>query len=217
VDSQGRACDADAAHAEASLDPARIFVSALNALSAGIALLDPRGLVLFANAAATRMLKQHGLFKACPALQIAPSSFESNAALRRAIVGTASGDSTALHMRDREGKTVISAVVLPLRASADWDRRWQAPNVLLAINELVRSRAIPEHWLSQMFGLTRAEASVANWLVSGRTIDEYAQHRGVSLETARSQLKAVLSKTGISKQAQLVAALSRLPIEYEST
>jgi DNA-binding CsgD family transcriptional regulator len=36
----------------------------------------------------------------------------------------------------------------------------------------------------------------------------------VSLETARSQLKAVLSKTGMSRQAQLVAALARLPVEY---
>ena len=49
------------------------------------------------------------------------------------------------------------------------------------------------------------------------TIDAYAQHRGVSLETARSQLKAVLAKTGMSRQAQLVATLSRLPIEHASS
>ena len=137
--------------------------------------------------------------------------------MRNAIADACASASTALQLRDAQARAVVNAVVLPLPDASRWSGAWTRRVVLLAMSELMRSHAIPDHWLSQMFGLTRTEASIANWLVSGRSIDEYTQHRGVSLETARSQLKAVLSKTGMSRQAQLVAALARLPVEYAST
>jgi DNA-binding CsgD family transcriptional regulator len=80
------------------------------------------------------------------------------------------------------------------------------------MTELFHARAIPDAWLSQLFGLTPTESSIANWLAAGRTIAAYAKNRRVSVATARSQLKAVLAKTGLSRQVQLVAALARLPI-----
>jgi DNA-binding CsgD family transcriptional regulator len=87
------------------------------------------------------------------------------------------------------------------------------PLALLAMNETFRLRAIPHDWLSQLFGLTPTESSVANWIAGGGTIERYARARGVSVATARSQLKAVLAKSGLSRQVQLAAALSRLPID----
>jgi DNA-binding CsgD family transcriptional regulator len=216
VESQSGARDADPVRVvESSLDWHAMAFEALNALGSGLALLDSRGHVLFANDACARMLERCALIKPSIALPIALANPTSNGDLRRAILGAAGGSSAGFCVRDYEGHVILSAVVLPLPLAPPWDRPWRAPAILLATNELVRSRAIPDHWLSQMFGLTRAEASVANWLVSGRTVDAYAEQRGVSLETARSQLKAVLSKTGMSRQAQLVAALARLPVERE--
>jgi len=192
-----------------------IGIEAINALCTGLAILDTHGHVLLANAMAARLIAQCAVFKSSTPLPLLLRHAPSNDALRRAIAG-AGRASSALQLRDAEARAVISAVVLPLPPSPPWNR-WRRAVVLLAMDELIRSQAIPDRWLSQMFGLTRTEASVTNWLVSGRSIDEYAQHRGVSLETARSQLKAVLSKTGMSRQAQLVAALARLPVEYAPT
>lgn len=199
------------------VDPAwtaSLGIAAMDALSTGIVLLDRRALVLFANATAERLYKRDAIFKASSPLPLTLRDPDSNETLRRAISGACEGVSAALQMRDDDANPVISAVVLPLHWSHETTSR--RPVVLLAMNELTRFRSIPYRWLSQMFGLTPTESSVTNWLVAGRTIDEYAQHRGVSLATVRSQLKAVLSKTGMSRQAQLVAALSRLPIEHVS-
>jgi DNA-binding CsgD family transcriptional regulator len=198
--------------AQALCDAHAIGVEAMNAFGTGIAILDTRAYVLLANTTAEQLVRQPTMFKAPPPLPLALRHADSNHALRKAVASAFERASTALQLRDVQGRSVINAVVLPLPASSQRSYG-QRPTVLLAMNELVRSQAIPDRWLSQMFGLTRAEALVANWLVSGRSIDEYAQHRGISLETARSQLKTVLSKTGMSRQAQLVAALARLPVE----
>jgi DNA-binding CsgD family transcriptional regulator len=197
-------------------DANRFGIQAINALSTGLALLDRRMQVLFANATAERILKMPSIFKASTPLPLVLFDAESNDALRKAVAQACGNASAALQLRDGHAHPAITAVVLPLCPSA-WSSPWTQQAVLLAMNESTRPHAIPDHWLSQMFGLTRAEASVTNWLISGRTIDAYAQHRGVSLETARSQLKAVLAKTGMSRQAQLVATLSRLPIEHASS
>jgi DNA-binding CsgD family transcriptional regulator len=194
----------------------RLGIKAINALSTGLALLDRRMHVSFSNATAERILKMRSVFRTSTPLPLALFDTESNDALRKAVAQACGNESAALQLRDCKGHTAITAVVLPL-GPPDWSAHWTEQTVLLAMNEATRPHAIPDHWLSQMFGLTRAEASVTNWLISGRTIDAYAQHRGVSLETARSQLKAVLAKTGLSRQAQLVATLSRLPIEHASS
>lgn len=215
MESKSRVRDDDPNVIELSADWGRLAVETLNLLGTGIALLDRLGHALFANVACMRMLECCALIKPCADVPIALANPRSNAELRRAILDAIAGNSSGICVRNHDDSVVLNAVVLPLAPTAPWDRRRPAA-VMLAMSELVRPRGIPERWLSQMFGLTRAEASVTNWLISGRTIDEYARRRGVSLETARSQLKAVLSKTGMSRQAQLVAALSRIATEYSA-
>jgi len=64
--------------------------------------------------------------------------------------------------------------------------------------------------LSVAFGLTPAEAKLAEHMASGAGIDETASSFGISRETARSQLKAVFAKTGTRTQAGLAALAARL-------
>jgi len=56
-----------------------------------------------------------------------------------------------------------------------------------------------------LFDLTPAEARVAAALIEGRTIAEMAARNGVGLETVRTQVKSILAKTGVSRQAEFVA------------
>ncbi len=215
---QGPSSPVDEAHAtslESAAECAVLGIEALNALGTGIAILDLRAQILLANATAARILAQACIFRTSSPLSVSLHDTRSNEAFRKAIVTAGLGTSAALQLRDRRATAIVSAILLPLPRSRDSARR-RSPVVLLAMNELIRSEEIPHGWLAQMFGLTRAEASITSWLVSGRAIDEYAQYRGISLETARSQLKTVLSKTGMSRQAQLVAALARLPVDCTS-
>jgi len=64
--------------------------------------------------------------------------------------------------------------------------------------------------LRHAFGLTPTEAELAGSLISGLTVPECAAARRVSTNTVRSQVRALLSKTGSRRQVDLVALLSGL-------
>lgn len=60
-----------------------------------------------------------------------------------------------------------------------------------------------------LFGLTGAEARIASALASGISLEKAAVTLGISLHTARTQLKSAFAKTGTSRQAELVALILR--------
>lgn len=62
--------------------------------------------------------------------------------------------------------------------------------------------------LQVLFDLTPAEARVARAVAEGKTLEAIALANGVSRETVRTQLASVLAKTGMSRQAELVALLA---------
>jgi DNA-binding CsgD family transcriptional regulator len=64
--------------------------------------------------------------------------------------------------------------------------------------------------LRDLLGLTWAEAALAAELAAGATLAGAARARGISLETARTQLKAVLGKTGCARQQDLARLLARI-------
>ena len=55
-----------------------------------------------------------------------------------------------------------------------------------------------------------AETEVANGLLTAYTLEEIASLRHVSVGTVRHQLKSILSKTGTSRQSDLVRLLMTL-------
>lgn len=69
----------------------------------------------------------------------------------------------------------------------------------------------PEELFGALFGLTGAEARLARGILTGRSPAEYARQAGVRMATVRTQLHSVFVKTGVTRQAELVALLSRVP------
>ncbi|NML88680.1 helix-turn-helix transcriptional regulator [Sphingobium sp. TB-6] len=62
-----------------------------------------------------------------------------------------------------------------------------------------------------LYGLTRAEAEVAEALCAGRGLEELSQERGVALNTVRTQIKNIYVKLDCSRQSELVARIGALP------
>jgi len=58
--------------------------------------------------------------------------------------------------------------------------------------------------LEELYEFTHAEAELVRLLSTGMSLEDAAQARGVSLNTARSHLKHAFSKTGTSRQGELV-------------
>jgi DNA-binding CsgD family transcriptional regulator/PAS domain-containing protein len=65
--------------------------------------------------------------------------------------------------------------------------------------------------VAQWFGLTPAEARLAVAIGAGRSLQDYAAERAISVNAARFLLKGIFRKTGATSQAQLAATLARLP------
>ncbi len=59
--------------------------------------------------------------------------------------------------------------------------------------------------LMRLYGLTAAEVEVALAIARGDTATAIAERREVRISTVRSQLAAILAKTGAARQTELVA------------
>ena len=64
--------------------------------------------------------------------------------------------------------------------------------------------------LAHAYGLTPAEARVLEQLLAGVTLGEAAEALDISLTTVKTHLSRIFSKTGVSRQADLVALTHRL-------
>jgi DNA-binding CsgD family transcriptional regulator len=64
--------------------------------------------------------------------------------------------------------------------------------------------------LFSRFGLTPAEARIALGIAHGDSLATIAKEHGVSVKTARTQLKAVFAKTATHRQAELAALLLKM-------
>jgi DNA-binding CsgD family transcriptional regulator len=61
--------------------------------------------------------------------------------------------------------------------------------------------------LKTLYGLTNAEAELVQLLMQGHSLESTAEHRGVTMNTARSQLKQVFAKTETNRQGELLRLL----------
>ncbi|QOZ42697.1 LuxR family transcriptional regulator [Bradyrhizobium sp. CCBAU 53340] len=86
---------------------------------------------------------------------------------------------------------------------------------LLIVTPVTASQAPSLALIRGLFDLTPSEARVARGIAQGQTIGDIAAHHGLSRETIRTQIKAVLAKTGTRNQksaAALFGAIPRLPL-----
>jgi DNA-binding CsgD family transcriptional regulator len=98
------------------------------------------------------------------------------------------------------------AHLVPVRRQAR-DIFTGAANIFV-VTSLTSPEAPPAHILNGLFDLSPAEAKVAQSLVEGRSLEEIAMADRLSRETVRKQLRAVFSKTGTRRQAELVGLLA---------
>lgn len=71
-------------------------------------------------------------------------------------------------------------------------------------------RAPSANLLDALFDLSPAEARVARSLTEGEGVGNIAARTGLSEGTVRSQVNAILLKTGLNRQAELVGLLSSI-------
>lgn len=82
--------------------------------------------------------------------------------------------------------------------------------LFMIVTPVDRQRLPSADIIRGLFDLTPAEAKVARELATGSDVGAVAGHLSVSKETVRSHVKAILSKTGMPRQADFIAAIASI-------
>lgn len=128
----------------------------------------------------------------------------------RLLVGALAGLNAAavrsIPIPGGHGLPALVAHVVPIkRAAHDIFTRAAA---LLVVTPIVPAEAPLAELLTGLFDLTTAEARIARGVAGGMSVEAMAGQAGLSRETIRTQLKAVMAKTGTDRQAELALLLS---------
>jgi len=187
---------------------------ALARLDAGVFLVDSLGRATAANPTAERLLGAElalvdGRLTASVGCEALERAIAETAAWER---GRGLPDPQPIVLRKGRGETGHVAYVLPV-PSGEQDPFARLLSDVRALVLVLRAcpGEPPEPTLVRdLLELTLAEARVASLVGAGLRPREAARRLGVTEETARTALKRVFWKTGLSRQSELVALLARL-------
>jgi DNA-binding CsgD family transcriptional regulator/PAS domain-containing protein len=187
---------------------------ALDALRCGVVLVDTHATILHANSAAERMLRKDdspiqasgGKFLA----KVPSAARELRAAIKLATQDEASIGNTGLAIGLTEaGEAPILAHVLPLTGS-DLRTRLQPAAIAAVFIGAPQTDQDAAATTAAAFGLTPAETRVLASLLGGRTLAATAATLGIAATTAKSHLENIFTKTGVSRQADLMRLATSL-------
>jgi DNA-binding CsgD family transcriptional regulator len=189
-----------------------LFAGAVEQLAVGAILLDEHGHFLKANLLANQILEEKdGLQIRQGQLELfdARLSRELKILIQRVLDNGRNNEPAvvqALRVQRRSGRPDLGLLVRLVPQYA-WAEGQHAPAVVVFISDPAQRGEASEQTLIQLFGLTRAEAALATQLSHGLALQDAASALHISTHTARTQLKAIFAKTGVTRQAELIRLL----------
>lgn len=193
---------------ESSLNAA---TAALDRFPAGVIIVDSDARMILMNRKGETILQRRdGLTLLSDGLHAAARNETTK--LRNAIAAVSSHavaavqrPGTLLLISRPSGAKSFEVLVSPLPPSSMLGKG--RPAAALFITDPDGQSDLDGQRLRELFGLTPAEIRLVMALVRGQSVEEYAQNTGVSANTARTHVKRIYSKTGVSRQSELVRLL----------
>lgn len=194
----------------------QLFAGAVNRLLVGMITFGQDGSILEVNQEAQRILvEKDGILRS--GTGIALSSNHENRDLQRMIRAAVTGGSheategpavvEAISVTRPSGRAKLGIVVrtIPL---GEFTGAKQRPAAAVFLRDPESSGTQPsQEIVRRLFGLTRMEAALALLLAEGLTLDEAAEKLNVRRNTARTHLRSIFCKTGVTRQTMLVRML----------
>jgi DNA-binding CsgD family transcriptional regulator len=196
-------------------------LAVLDKFLVGLVILDPLGRVAIANAAAQEACETSERLRIGPDGKLRAREAEEDCALQALVASTGrtaeGGDRSdgGLILIGRPGQSGCLLVeAMPIRDEGFSDGSGLRGTAVLIIDPANPCRLSTEN-LAMIFDLTGSEREVADLLVNGASVQDIADERGNTVETVRSHLKSIRSKTGTASQLELLrlAAKAAPPIQ----
>jgi DNA-binding CsgD family transcriptional regulator len=192
----------------------QLFAGTVNRLLLGIVSFASSGAIIETNQEAKRILgEKDGIWLSGNSLSVESSQEgrELQRMIRQALAGGAAssepGMVEAMSISRPSGRSKLGVLVkaIPL---GQWSESRQRPAAAVFLRDPESNAAQPSQELvRRLFGLTRMEAALALLLAEGFTLDEAAEKMNVRRNTARTHLRSIFCKTGVTRQTMLVRLL----------
>lgn len=197
-------------YGETRVDPA--LAQAFDGFTTPCVLFDTRGAPLLINAAAKTLIDAKDTLTLSNG-QLSALSVKQRAGFEALVQRCAKGDMKGLPRVGGEillprpdGGTPLIAIFIPLGPDnpfEDWSGPARAALYIVDV-EQGAERLKGLRRARQLFGLSGAEDDILRRFLQGANLDKIALARNVSVQTVRTQMKALLSKTQSRRQSDLV-------------
>ncbi|WP_035056460.1 helix-turn-helix transcriptional regulator [Andreprevotia chitinilytica] len=137
------------------------------------------------------------------------------AALQRATAGQGRQGSWLSIPRTRQTTPWLVSVI-PASLPTEFGPRQRGPYALVIVQDGAGPGLPHPKQLELFFGLTPAEARLAQGLLQNETLESYAERHHVSRNTVKTHLTRLFAKTGTRRQAELLRTLS-LPLPAQNS
>ncbi|EHN66752.1 MULTISPECIES: helix-turn-helix transcriptional regulator [Comamonas] len=186
-------------------------LSVLEDLPVGVVLLDERAAVMHASSRALRLMEQSQLIYRAADESLQATNAADQRWLQKAMrdcvatgLGKGQHHGRASRFTGLAGQQLqVMVSPLPLHSSPYGERS----AAMLLISDPALSIPSLQELLRNLYRLTLAEAQLAQALINGWTLQEFAERQGLSIHTARSQFKSAAVKVGVGRQADFVRVL----------
>lgn len=193
----------------------QLFAGTVNRLLLGIISLSNAGAIIEMNQEARRILaEKDGIWLSGNTLCVENSqeSRELQNMIRQGLSGTPVTEgpavAEAMSVTRPSGRAKVGVLIRAIPMGAWSESSKQRPAVAIFLRDPESNAAQPSHELvRRLFGLTRMEAALALLLAEGATLDEAAEKMNVRRNTARTHLRSIFCKTGVTRQTMLVRLL----------
>jgi DNA-binding CsgD family transcriptional regulator len=184
---------------------AATFADTLDGLGAGIFLVDSRCHIVHANAAGQEMLGEDDFLRSV-AGQFVARERQANHDLRETIanadVATATHNA-AIYLTAHDGERYV-AHLLPLKSVVRGDDLPLKAVAAIFVRKIELDAQSYGSLVANAFGLTPAELRVLLAIVEVGGVPETSEKLGIAETTVKTHLYRVFSKTGATRQADLV-------------
>ena len=192
----------------------QLFAGTVNRMLLGIVSFDQNGAVLETNQEARRILaEKDGIWQSGNTLAVESSQEgrELQRMIRAAIADNSGGEGSAvveaMSISRPSGRSKLGVLVRAIPMGRYSESRHR-PAAAVFLRDSEANAAQPSQELvRRLFGLTRMEAQLALLLAEGNTLDEAAEKMNVRRNTARTHLRSIFCKTGVTRQTMLVRLL----------
>lgn len=210
-----RACAVEARLLQARRETATL-TDALNRVADAVAMLDRDGRVVFANPRAAATFRADNGTSLASDERLLLATSEARAGLAQALRQCAgsllwtpdhdTGPPVSVVVRWRDGQPLILTLQpLPKDLAGAF-----GAVALLFISDPGGQKTGHSTLLRAVYGLTVAEAELAQAVGDGVVLKQYAESRQISYESARTYLRRIFDKMGVKRQSELVSVVRAL-------